>query len=114
MVEVLAGLLSGSRSGTEVGRMYHDFDRPQEIGHLLGAIDPARFVPPEAFAGSVDRLAGQLKATPPAPGFDEVLLPGEPEERAESRHRRDGVPIPEELASELAALGVTYGVGWLG
>jgi LDH2 family malate/lactate/ureidoglycolate dehydrogenase len=114
VVEVLAGLLSGSRSGTEVRRLYHDFDRPQEIGHLLGAIDPARFVPPEAFAGSVDRLAGQLKATPPAPGFDAVLLTGEPEERAEARHRCDGVPVPEELGRELAALGEAYGVRWPG
>jgi ureidoglycolate dehydrogenase (NAD+) len=114
VVEVLAGLLSGSRSGTEVRRMYDDFDEPQGIGHFLGAIDPARFVPPEAFAGSVDRLAGQLKATPPAPGFDEVLLPGEPEDRAEARHRRDGVPIPEELRRELVALGAAYDIEWPG
>jgi ureidoglycolate dehydrogenase (NAD+) len=114
VVEVLAGLLSGSRSGTEVRRMYDDFDEPQGIGHFLGAIDPARFVPPEVFAGSVDRLAGQLKATPPAPGFDEVLLPGEPEDRAEARHRRDGVPIPEELRRELVALGAAYGIEWPG
>jgi ureidoglycolate dehydrogenase (NAD+) len=114
VVEVLAGLLSGSRSGTEVRRMYDDFDEPQGIGHFLGAIDPARFVPPEVFAGSVDRLAGQLKATPPAPGFDEVLLPGEPEERAEARHRRDGIPIPEELRRELVALGAAYGIEWPG
>jgi ureidoglycolate dehydrogenase (NAD+) len=114
VVEVFAGLLSGSRSGTEVRRMYDDFDEPQGIGHFLGAIDPARFVPPEAFAGSVDRLAGQLKATPPAPGFDEVLLPGEPEDRAEARHRRDGVPIPEELRRELVELGVAYGIDWPG
>jgi len=114
VVEVLAGLLSGSRSGTEVRRMYDDFDEPQGIGHFLGAIDPARFVPPEAFAGSVDRLAGQLKATPPAPGFDEVLLPGEPEDRAEARHRRDGVPVSEELRRELVALGAAYGIDWPG
>jgi ureidoglycolate dehydrogenase (NAD+) len=114
VVEVLAGLLSGSRSGTEVRRMHDDFDEPQGIGHFLGAIDPARFVPPEAFAGSVDRLAGQLKATPPAPGFDEVLLPGEPEDRAEARHRRDGVPIPEELRRELVELGAAYGIDWPG
>jgi ureidoglycolate dehydrogenase (NAD+) len=114
VVEVLAGLLSGSRSGTEVRRMYDDFDEPQGIGHFLGAIDPARFVPPNVFAGSVDRLAGQLKATPPAPGFDEVLLPGEPEERAEARHRRDGIPIPEELRRELVALGAAYGIEWPG
>jgi ureidoglycolate dehydrogenase (NAD+) len=112
VVEVLAGLLSGSRTGTEVRRMYDDFDQPQGIGHLLGAIDPARFLAPEDFTGGVERLAAQLKATPPAAGFDEVLLPGEPEERARQRHRRDGVPIPEEVARELAALGAELAVEW--
>ena len=114
VVEVLAGLLSGSRSGTGVRRMYDDFDEPQGIGHLLGAIDPARFVAPGAFTGGVDRLAGQLKGTPPATGFDEVLLPGEPEDRAEARHRRDGVPIPEEVRHELVALGAAFGIQWPG
>jgi ureidoglycolate dehydrogenase (NAD+) len=114
VVEVLAGLLSGSRSGTGVRRMYDDFDEPQGIGHLLGAIDPARFVAPGVFTGGVDRLAGQLKGTPPATGFDEVLLPGEPEDRAEARHRRDGVPIPEEVRRELVALGAAFGIQWPG
>jgi ureidoglycolate dehydrogenase (NAD+) len=114
VVEVLAGLLSGSRTGTDVRRMYDDFDQPQGIGHLLGAIDPARFVAPEDFADGVDRLAGQLKATPPGPGYDEVLLPGEPEDRAEARHRRDGVPVPGEVRRELEALGAAFGIGWPG
>jgi ureidoglycolate dehydrogenase (NAD+) len=114
VVEVLAGLLSGSRTGTEVRRMYDDFEQPQGIGHLLGAIDPARFLAPEDFTGGVERLAGQLKATPPAAGFDEVLLPGEPEERTRQRHRRDGIPIPDELARELAALGAELAVPWPG
>lgn len=114
VVEVLAGLLSGSRFGTDVRRMYDDFEEAQGIGHLLGAVDPARFVAPEAFTGGVDRLAAQLKATPPATGFDEVLLPGEPEDRAEARHRRDGVPVAEEVQHELAALGEAFAIDWPG
>jgi LDH2 family malate/lactate/ureidoglycolate dehydrogenase len=114
VVEVLAGLLSGSPFGTDVRRMYDDLDRPQGIGHLLGALDPARFVAPEAFTGDVDRLAAQLKATPPAAGFDEVLLPGEPEERAEAGHRRDGVPVSDEVQRELVALGDALAIDWPG
>jgi ureidoglycolate dehydrogenase (NAD+) len=114
VVEVLAGLLSGSPTGTEVRRMYDDFDEAQGIGHLLGAVDPARFLAPEDFTAGVERLAGQLKATPPAAGFGEVLLPGEPEERTQERHRRDGIPIPEEVSRELAALGAELAVAWPG
>jgi ureidoglycolate dehydrogenase (NAD+) len=114
LVDVLAGLLSGSRTGDQVRRMYDDFDQPQGVGHFLGAIDPARFVPAEAFLAGVDDLAGRLKATPPADGFAEVLLPGEVEARAEERHRREGVQVSEEVQRELAVLGGELGVQWPG
>jgi ureidoglycolate dehydrogenase (NAD+) len=114
VVEVLAALLSGSRSGSEVRRMYDDFDAPHGVGHFLGAIDVARFVPLDGFTAGLADLAGRIGSVPPAAGFEEVLLPGEPEERAEARNRRDGVPLGEEVRRELAALGAAHGVAWPG
>jgi ureidoglycolate dehydrogenase (NAD+) len=112
VVEILAGLLSGSRTGVEIRRMYDDFTAPHDVGHFLGAIDVARFVPLDAFTAALDGLAAQLRSVPPASGFDEVLLPGEPEERNEARNRRDGVPIHDELHRDLLALGESLGVAW--
>lgn len=112
VIEVLSALLSGSRSGSEVKRMYDDFDAPQEIGHFLGAVDVARFVPLDAFTHSLEGLAARITSVPPAAGHDEVLLPGAVEERAEARNRRDGIPLPDEVHRDLLALGESLDVAW--
>ena len=50
------------------------------------------------------RLLGDLKAIPPAPGFDEVLVPGEPEQRTQAERERDGIPLPPTLWTTLGEL----------
>ena len=86
--------------------------RPRHRAHLRGAsprtsgtstspstpsASPAASAPPSCSA----RLLGDLKAIPPAPGFDEVLLPGEPEQRAQAERERDGIPLPPTLWTTL-------------
>jgi ureidoglycolate dehydrogenase (NAD+) len=112
MIDLLVSGLSGSAFGTGIRRMYDDFEHPQEVGHLLGAIDIVRFVPLEEFREHAGRLTAALKAVPPAAGAAEVLLPGEPEDRAEQRNRADGVPLDEQVWASLSALGSELGVGW--
>ncbi|NIT77904.1 MAG: Ldh family oxidoreductase, partial [Thermoplasmata archaeon] len=52
----------------------------------------------------------EIKSTPPADGFDEVLLPGEPEARTEQRRLRQGIPLGREVYQELVELGEELGV----
>jgi uncharacterized oxidoreductase len=47
---------------------------------------------------------------PAAPGYDEVLVPGEPEARAKAERERDGIPLPPTLWTTLEALGGELGV----
>ena len=47
---------------------------------------------------------------PPSPGFEEVLLPGEPEARARTRRERDGIPIPEDTWRAVCDTGAELGV----
>ena len=47
----------------------------------------------------------------PAPGFDEVLLPGEPERRARDRRGAEGVPIDEKSLADILAAVASLGVG---
>ncbi len=72
----------------------------------LGAVgDPA------AIADETTAVGDWVRASPPAPGFGEILLPGEPERRARERRRAEGVPIDDKsLADILAAIG-SLGVG---
>ncbi|MCE5264319.1 MAG: Ldh family oxidoreductase [Deltaproteobacteria bacterium] len=63
---------------------------------FVACFDPGAFRPEELFGESVERVAGRLKAVKPAAGFDEVLLPGEPEARAREERLRQGIPLPDD------------------
>ncbi len=61
----------------------------------LIAVDPAAFRPRDEFIDYVEGVAARLKAIPPAEGFTEVLVPGEPEARTRAARSRDGIPVAE-------------------
>jgi ureidoglycolate dehydrogenase (NAD+) len=109
LVEVLSGVLSGSGVGHGIGRLYEDA-RPQDVGHFHLAIDAGRLAGRERAAEQLGRLLADLKQIPPAPGYDEVLVPGEPEARARAERERDGIPLPPTLWTTLEALSGELGV----
>jgi LDH2 family malate/lactate/ureidoglycolate dehydrogenase len=109
LVEVLSGVLSGSGVGHGIGRIYED-PFPQDVGHFHLAIDVERLAGRARAAELLGRLLGDLKAIPPAPGFDEVLVPGEPEARARVERERDGIPLPPTLVDTFVALSGELGV----
>ena len=78
MVEVLCGVLAGAGVRHGVGGLYTGADVEQDVGHFHLALDPERTVGRERFAAVLGGLLGELRAIPPAPGFDEVLVPGDP------------------------------------
>lgn len=79
-----------------------DFDGA--AGVMLLVIDPSLFGETAAYRNLVDRTLDQAKATPTAPGVQEVLYPGEPEARTRALREREGIPIPEALWSEFEAV----------
>ena len=67
-------------------------------------------MPLERFGHAASALADILHDTPPAAGYERVLLPGEPERTLAAQRAEDGVDVVastwENIASEAAALGV--------
>jgi ureidoglycolate dehydrogenase (NAD+) len=110
MVEVLCGVLAGAGVRHGVGGLYTGADIEQDVGHFHLAIDPERTVGRERFAAVLDGLLGELRAIPPAPGFDEVLVPGDPEDRARAVRESSGVPIGPALWRTLRELSAELGV----
>lgn len=99
MVQIMGGALGGL---PEEGK----FGNPTLI--IAWSIDA--FVPAEQFQEQVEALLQRIKDSRPAPGFEEVLLPGEPEARTLARRTEEGIPVPEptwqgllDLAQELGA-----------
>jgi LDH2 family malate/lactate/ureidoglycolate dehydrogenase len=104
MVEVLSGVLPGAGIAHGVGRIYDEWDRPQDVGHFHLALDPERTVGRVQFAERLHGLLAELRAIPPAPGHGEVLVPGEPEERAQREREAAGIPLGPALWEPLDRL----------
>ena len=100
IVDAITGVLTGSAFGLDA----FGADR-QDVGHLMIAIDIARFLPLEEFRARMDALIAQICSSPLAPGADAIYLPGELEHRREVERRRDGVPIANDRLADLRALG---------
>ena len=104
MIDVLGGALSGAGcSGSGNTRLQN--------GVLMVAIDIETFTPLDDFYARVDELVGYVKSSPLAPGFDEILVPGEIEARREQQRSEDGIPLDDETWRQLqetaAALGIS-------
>ncbi|HKA35053.1 MAG TPA: Ldh family oxidoreductase, partial [Candidatus Binatia bacterium] len=104
VVEILAGILTGSGSG----RAWWDKGGHAVNGVLLQAIAVEEFLPVEEFFQGVDEFASRAKKVKPAPGFEQVLLPGERARKIEEKQLKEGVEIDEptwggllEVANEL-------------
>jgi uncharacterized oxidoreductase len=103
MLDVFCGILSGSG----VGRT----DLPAGAnGVWIYLLDIPQFLPAEQYQAAIERYSASIKSSAKLPGVEEILLPGEIENRRQQERLRDGVSIPEktwELLQELAGkLGV--------
>lgn len=78
-------------------------------GSFYLAIDPTVFRPLEGFTGSVERIAERVTSVPPAPGFERVLLPGEPEQRTR-RERAAAIELPAATWNAIGADAASVGV----
>jgi hydroxycarboxylate dehydrogenase B len=81
-----------------------------ESGAFFLAIDPAAFGPFARWSDALDRLSQRVRSVPPAPGFAEVLLPGEPEQRSRIE-RGTAVTIPSATWATIVEAGESVGVG---
>lgn len=105
VVDALTGILTDSAFGLKCFGLEH-----QNVGHLMIAIDIARFTPVGDFKRRMDTLIDEIRSARLAPWADAVKLPGEIEyERARER-RRDGVPIEHERIEELRQVADELGV----
>jgi LDH2 family malate/lactate/ureidoglycolate dehydrogenase len=111
LMEALAGVMSGAAFGGGVKDQYTDFETPQNVGHTFIAMRPELVAGIEAYEARMNDLVARAKASPLAEGFDEILMPGEGEERRAERGRREGLDLTAAdiamLHEEAASIGAT-------
>ena len=106
MVEYLGRIFSGADSFADERRggiVRHE-------GGTMIAIKADLFQPLGRFEARSAEFAQRTRAVPPAPGFAEVLVPGDPEARTRAVRRRDGIPIEDDVWQTVVAAGALVGV----
>jgi len=98
MVDLLCGALNGMAFGPHITPMYEALDTPQNLGHLVLALDPQRFAGGATLAATVRAMASEL---PREPG--DVQLPGDPELRSERTRRSSGIPFEPGALADMRA-----------
>jgi ureidoglycolate dehydrogenase (NAD+) len=109
-IDIMAGVMTGSGFGPEVLSIYKELKKPNRCGHLLIALDIARFLPLEEFQSRIERMSRYIKESPRRSGVEKIYLPGEMELETEKVRREQGIPISEVVCRELAELGREAGI----
>ncbi|MBI3679452.1 MAG: Ldh family oxidoreductase [Acidobacteria bacterium] len=109
MIEILVAVLSGGAMSTQIGGI-RIRTQPMRCGQAFLGIEVARYTPVEEFNQRMEWLVSQVKTTPPAPGYDEVLVAGEPEWRHAEYRGRHGIPLSQGVWQELVKTAATVGV----
>ena len=104
MCEMLGAVLTGGlrANGEQAGGIVNSM--------VAVVIDLARFGDPAGIRSGVAASAAYIKSSLPAPGFDEVLLPGDPERREAARRAVEGIPLDDRSWAEMREAAREVGV----
>ncbi len=102
VVDLLGGALSGAGCGTMTEKVGN--------GLFIQLTDPSCFCEREEFLDQIDRFTEYLKSSPLKEGVDDILLPGEPEQRTTARRREQGIDIDDGTWGQIIELAGTLGV----
>ena len=107
MCDLLAGALAGggtNRPETQVSDTI--------INSMLSiVIDPAALTDGSAWKAEVDALCAWVTSSPARPGFDAVMLPGDPERRTRAERERRGIPLDSNTWRQLLDVAAIVGCG---
>lgn len=104
MCEMLGAALVGGQRADET-------ERGGVVNSMLAVvIDLARLGDPAAIRAGITESAAYIKSSRVAPGFEEVLLPGDPERRSAARRSAEGIPIDETSWNEIREAALKVGV----
>lgn len=109
-LHLVAEILGGILSGNGLSREWWDRGGPAINGVFLQALSVEEFQPLGGFLEKVDELVAFAKSRKVAPGFAEILLPGESSRRRADKHLREGIEINEAAWAELVQCASELGI----
>lgn len=96
---VIAGVLSSFL----IGAAHHRMGRESNNMWII-ALDIGAFMDPEDFRADLDGYVEYARSSKPAAGSDGVVMPGDFDFAREKAGLEDGIPVPDEIWSQIEAL----------
>jgi len=109
MMDMLAGVMSGSKWGPLVNGPYYP-DKKSGAGHFMIAMNIEAFRPMAEFNATMEEMITTLKAVPLAKGVEEIFYPGEIEARNDLRNRAIGLQLPQDTLDDLVKVARDLGI----
>lgn len=115
VIDIFSSLFSGANYGPFVppGVAYLPVPENQPgsgTGHFFGAMRVDAFRPADEFKKTMDHWIRTFRSAKPAKGETEVLIPGDPERRAEEMNRKSGISLVPAVVEELKAVAAELGL----
>lgn len=118
VVDIFSAVLSGANYGPWVPP-FVAFLSPQPnqpgkgIGHFLGAMRIDAFRDADTFKHHMDNWIERFKQAAPIDANQPVIIPGEPEFEQHRYRMQNGIPLNEQVVSDLKQLSDKLGVSWM-
>lgn len=103
--EILSRVLGGNRLRQVTKEVAYT-----QGGFFIEAFYPGAFREEAEYYADVAELVAKIKATPPARGFEKVMLPGEPETISKAKRSKDGIPVAQTTWKEFEQVSVETAV----
>jgi hydroxycarboxylate dehydrogenase B len=87
-----------------------DRERGSVSGASMLVLNVGALTPLEEYQQGVRAFLDAIKATPPAPGFDEVLVPGDFEHRSRVQRLANGIELPASIVEPIREWAEKLGV----
>ncbi|WP_114789572.1 Ldh family oxidoreductase [Niabella yanshanensis] len=118
MVDIFSALLSGANYAPWVPPFPAYVPMPAKqpgkgIGHFFGAMRVDAFRPAAEFKRDMDDWINGFRTAATLPGYDKVLVPGDPEREMEQERRENGIPLLPAVVEDLHQLAGKMGVDWI-
>ena len=101
LVEILGSTIAGEELTDEMRYVN---------GLGLLAMDPEPLCGAERFGHLMDELSDYMTGTPPLPGSEEVVMPGELDFRMRAQRLAAGIPLPDETWRQIVDVAGRFGV----
>ena len=115
VVDIFSAVLSGANFGPFVPPSVAylpvlDKKVGEGTGHFFGAMRIDAFQPAENFKAKMDEWIETFKNAKVAPGYDAVIIPGEPERIKEAKIRKEGINVILPIAIEMKEIADILGI----